>query len=431
MNWHRSLVPATALAVALAASATLPASAQTAPPAPAGDHQGPSYAESPVTADTPGAPTGSKPESKLWFHDGAWWSVMYHPASDGNRIFRLDIATQRWSATPTPVDDRNNARADVFWDRTHLYVASHVFDEYSDPPGNPVLSGTPSRLYRFSYNTTTDTWTRDAGFPVNMNGTASETLVMTKDSTGQLWSTWAQDYKVFVNRTTTGDTAWGNPFVLPVPEGSGLTADDISTIVSMPGAKVGVMWSNQTPDAFGNTTTWFSVHDDAAADETWGAAEAASTGPEESDDHISLKTDSTTGRVLAAVKTNRNGNDATLGRMLIRDAATGAWTNTTIFRGRDKLTRPVLIVDLRTQRTFVFASTTNAPYDVYRMSARLGTLDFGTAGRGRLVMHDDANATTALNNVTGSKRSVASTTHMVVQASDDVNDRYWHAWQPL
>src|ERR687898_70066 len=50
-----------------------------------GQHQGPSF------EGAAGSPTGSKPQSKLWFADGSWWSVM-NPGGTGHRIFRLDAA---------------------------------------------------------------------------------------------------------------------------------------------------------------------------------------------------------------------------------------------------------------------------------------------------------------------------------------------------
>src|SRR5260221_11684271 len=35
------------------------------------------------------APSGSKPESKLWFNDGIWWADMWDTTSSQFHIFRL------------------------------------------------------------------------------------------------------------------------------------------------------------------------------------------------------------------------------------------------------------------------------------------------------------------------------------------------------
>ena len=62
----------------------------------------------------------------------------------------------------------------------------------------------------------------------------SETLVLAKDSTGQLWVTWNQSDDVWVNRTTTDDVTWGSPFVLPV-QGNSTSSDDITAVMAFNG----------------------------------------------------------------------------------------------------------------------------------------------------------------------------------------------------
>lgn len=69
-------------------------------------------------------PTRSDPQSKLWFHDRAWWALMVNPTSGQLHIYRLDQATQRWTDTQTAVDDRPRPPSDVLWDGRALYVLS-------------------------------------------------------------------------------------------------------------------------------------------------------------------------------------------------------------------------------------------------------------------------------------------------------------------
>ena len=77
-------------------------------------------------------------------------------------------------------------------------------------------SGYPSRLYRYSYNASTDTYTKDSGFPVTINNYRLETLVIDKDSTGTLWATWTQGDLVYVNHTVGGDdAAWEYSLINP------------------------------------------------------------------------------------------------------------------------------------------------------------------------------------------------------------------------
>jgi hypothetical protein len=72
-------------------------------------------------------PTGEKPESKLWWNDGAWYGVLWNRDSKAYHIYRLDTASQAWIDSGVAIDDRPDSRADVLWDGTKLYVVSHLF----------------------------------------------------------------------------------------------------------------------------------------------------------------------------------------------------------------------------------------------------------------------------------------------------------------
>ena len=71
------------------------------------------------------------------------------PADNTYHIFRLDLATQSWVDTGTPLDDRPSSKADTLWDGQKLYVASHIFTNSGAPTSSPSQWG---RLYRYSYN---------------------------------------------------------------------------------------------------------------------------------------------------------------------------------------------------------------------------------------------------------------------------------------
>ena len=139
-------------------------------------------------------PTGTKrSESVLWWNDGSWWADMWDTASQHFHIFRLNVSTQTWLDTGTTLDPRANSHADVLWDGSHLYVASHL----TIPDEQPAVSGYPSYLYRYTYHSATKTYSVDAGFPVQINNFKTETLVIDKDSTGTLWATWQPRARAF------------------------------------------------------------------------------------------------------------------------------------------------------------------------------------------------------------------------------------------
>ena len=318
------------------------------------------------------SPTGSKPESKLWFNDGSWWASFWDTGTSDYYIWKLDRTTETWSRTGTRLDDRNSTRADILWDGSKLYVASHNFSE-SDGSGE-------SRLYRYSYNASTDVYTLDAGFPATINTVRSETLVIAKDSTGKLWATWEQGGRIWVNRTTSGDATWGTPFMMPAA--SPVDGDDVSTILAF-GSKIGVFWSNQSLEE-----DFFAIHDDAAADLTWATPEVAYSGNNVADDHMNLKTDSS-GRVFCVVKTSLTGTNP-LVVFLVRTTG-GSWSSHTVGLGTQDPTRPIMVVDEANDLFRVYMTEPTGGGAIYEKTSSRGAISF-PGGLGTLVM-SDANLT--------------------------------------
>ncbi len=60
-----------------------------------------------------GAPTGEKPESKLWWNDGFWWGALYNSGAAELRIYRLNWGTQTWEDTTVAIDDRDNTKTEA------------------------------------------------------------------------------------------------------------------------------------------------------------------------------------------------------------------------------------------------------------------------------------------------------------------------------
>jgi len=408
-----------------------------AAPAPGG-HTAPAQAATgdlgyvgPSTSGDGSAATGEKPESKLWWNDGAWWAVLFHTSSQTHHIFRLDRSAQQWIDTGTAVDNRPKTRSDVLWDGTRLYVSSHVRAGSSAD----AASGNPARLYRYRYDAATRTYTRDAGFPVQISNYSSETLTIDKDSTGVLWATWTQGSTVYVNNTTGGDAVWGTPFALPVTAATALDSDDISSVVTF-GTRTGVMWSHQP-----KSTMYFAEHIDGASRTTWAVTRTAIQGPNNADDHINLRTlqDDGSGRVYAVIKTSLDDAGATTSAPLImllaRDPSTGEWSSYRVARIKDCHTRPVLLLDSEHRMLYVFMTApdsgcpyTGYPGTIFMKSSPMGSIAFPD-GRGTPVIRDALSPN--MNNATTTKQSVTSATGMVVLASNDVTQRYWHADIPL
>src|SRR5207247_10052689 len=100
---------------------------------------GPTYSRSKGTAT---APTGEKPQTKLWFNDGAWWAVMYNASTANFEIYKR--VNGSWTTTGTIVDPRDGSWQDALWDGNHLQVVS---------AGNRATNpGAGVRYSRFGYD---------------------------------------------------------------------------------------------------------------------------------------------------------------------------------------------------------------------------------------------------------------------------------------
>lgn len=397
---------------AIAALALLAAACGPTPP-PKGDFTGPSY------GSTASDPTGSKDESKLWYHDGTWWSVMYDSTAGDYFVFKLDKNTQTWTKTSTVLDTRASGHADVLFDGTKLFVLSHVFKEFA-----AVGSTSPAYLYRLSYSG--GTWTLDSGFPKTAFRGQMEAATLAKDSTGRLWATWVEGETVKYVTSADG-TTWSAPATLPGPEaGSGaLTNDDVSTIVAYNG-KVGIMWSAQQPNGFGTTSFYLASHTDGAPTSAW-TTEIVETGVALADDHLSLAATSD-GTLRAAVKTSLpNGTDPVI-KLLTRTTA-GAWSSATVWQRSDDVTNPLLVIDSTNSAAIVFAAAQDGSGNILRKSGSLSSPSF-PVGAGEVAIDDPA-AGSVVNYPTSSKQAVTGATGLVVQASDDSDRTYWHHWDPL
>ena len=368
-------------------------------------------------------PTGEKPQSKLWWNDGIWWGCLWDPIRKTNAIQRFEVATQSWSSTGTGIDERSNSKADALWDGKQLYLVSHIFT-HTPIPAAEANSG---RLYRFSYRSTSKSYSLDPGFPVLVNRSLSETLVLAKDSSGRLWVTWTEGGKVKINRSVGNDLTWGTPFDLPV-QGNDVTEDDISTIIAFGGNKIGLMWSNQN-----DKTTYFTVHRDGNADQTWEARETALTDSklgEVSYDHINLKPAcDNDGNIYAATKTSLARSEQPLTYVLKRTAA-GVWSRYLFGKVSDAHTRPILLIDGEHRKLYVIATheVTKKRWDIYMKSSDLDNIVFAP-GLGTPFIKSETD--TMINNPSSTKQCLSGRTGLLVIASDQSTRHYLHNFNDL
>ena len=370
-------------------------------------------------------PTADKPQSKLWFHDGSWWGVLYSTFAHATRIHRLDPATETWVDAGTAVDGRPSARADVLSDGDTLYVVSGttVVSEWGNPPLDADVAQGSAELSRFSYDARARTYQLDPGFPVKVHDGSTESITLAKDSTGELWVTYTQNSQVWINRTAGDDAHWGAPFVLPIT-GAAAHYDDISAVTALDGDKVGVMWSNQLTRKF-----YFAVHRDGEPDTAWTSEVAYGGGVGGctagcANDHLDVKpvTSDGTGRVYAAVKTANRNTGQPFVVLLVRDRD-GTWTPHVYGTVEELHTRPMVVVDEEHRRLFVFAVAPEVGGAVYYKETSMDAIAFAPGpGTPFIEGADDAD----ISNPTTTKQPVDSSSGLLVLASANTNARYWH-----
>jgi hypothetical protein len=402
---RRAVTMAAALGFVLAASGVLPATTAAAPVT--AGYRDFSYSGA-------SAPSGEKPQSKLWYNDGIWWGNLFNSASKTYHIYRLDWATQTWSDTGTVVDNRPKAWSDAKWDGSHLWVASAVYAS---------TSASSAKVWRFSYNSSSKTYSLDSGFPVTVSSGGVEAVVLETDTTGVAWVTFTQNNKVWVTHSTgANQTNWIAPYVIPLPGADNLISDDISSIVAFDG-KIGVMWSNQNPTDW---AMYWGTHVDGAGDgaSDW-VANTAVKQPEYADDHLNLKqlTSDASGRVYAVTKTSLNAGSAPLQLLLVLKP-NGNWQRHTVWTVADNETRAILLIDTDNRMLHLFAAAPCCSGGiVYTKTSSIDNINF-PPGKGTPFIQSSSDTT--INNPSSTKQNVNGASGLVVIAGDDHSKFYLH-----
>lgn len=430
MRLHARLSRAIALAVAAAGIGLAPVALSGA--ASGADDVGTSdfvYGAPVPTSNPNDAPTASKPQSKLWYVEdtNTWYGVLLHNASDQFRIYRYNAASDDWQDTGTVVDTRAKSRADVLWDGVNktLYTVS------APPTGTTTSDGI--QFHRFSYDPSTQTYTRQVSYDKTLNQAGVEAAVIAKDTTNRLWVTWTNTRnEVRVQAGDNGGSSWGASFVVPVPGTTGLDPDDISSVVAHKGS-ISVVWSKQQPAPTTGpqlSTFYVADHADSSSPTSGWTSNPLISGIDVADDHLNLSVDGdASGRVFLAVKTGADHNDpATPDAALIELWVLGVdnkWTRYDHSTVAENETRPVVVVDRDANKLRVFATGGTTGGTIYEKSTPLDNPGvFSPSGRGTpfISLASDPH----INNVTTTKQNVTVGTGLLVLASDQTTGRYVH-----
>lgn len=351
-------------------------------------------------------PTRYEHQSKLWFHDNAWWALMLDPADSSARVFEL-LPDHTWRSTGTMINSSPSDLGDALLDGETLYVVSRGTAEdlqfrrlIYDAGARNFVAATPDPVV------------------ITQRGGRSPASVA-KDTTGRLWVTFAATSAIYVAYSGDDGLTWTEPFVPAVPGGASVAPDEVSTVITFAGM-TGVMWSDQVADA-----VYFALHRDRDPDEEW-TREIAVAGSGLADNHINVKVAGSgpTATVLAAIKTSQgdSGEEGASPLLLVlARAPDGVWTSAVGATLGDRNDSPILQVDETNEALYLLAEGPGGI--IYAKRSPLSELAFSPGNGDPFIFGGPSRVVEA----TGSKQAVSERTGLVVLASGAGDHRYNHA----
>lgn len=203
-------------------------------------------------------PTQDKPQSKLWFSNGSWWTIL--PDSLGPSVW------QRKGGIWT----RNNllgiqlqgfpGKGDVFSLKNDQFIVL-----IGDCRINFVHLKTDSEGIQME---------NASSIPIPENCHQIETATIVQDSQGKLWVASDWNEQILVWYSVDRGKTWSKPIQI----GGGISADDIS-VISRTIDGISVIWSNQLEDAIYEKTLLNGTSN-------WLPEIIVSKGNKTADDHL-------------------------------------------------------------------------------------------------------------------------------------------------
>lgn len=336
----------------------------------------------PLVSVNTSADTSAKPQSKIWQHDGTWWTVLpstsvspsgtwlWRLEDDGHwsNVLRLSSRTDTHADTVALGDV---AHALLFGSATELVSVEYVGGTYVPWPQRPTLT------------------------PVALPG--AETATIDVDSTERMWLSTESGSKVTVYYSDPPYTSFQGPVILA----SNIGADDITVVTALPNGTVGVFWSNQTTKRDG-----FRLHhdDDPPDAAFWGPDEVPASqsanqipGGLLADDHMNTAVASD-GTFYASVKTSASAPEMIL---LVR-RPNGQWDNLYVVDQHG--TRPNVLLNEQAGTIQVVFTTASGGGDIVMRESKMSPIAFGPR---RTLMSGN------LSNVTSTRLNWADATVII------------------
>jgi hypothetical protein len=300
------------------------------------------------------ASTGEKPQSKVWTHDGKWWTVM--PNATGTHLWRLDGITWTFILTLS-------ANTDTHADCKVTGTVVHIL----------LYRGTSSSLVSIEYvpgSMVYQLWTiQPSTVPILLDA-GVETATIDIDGAGRMWLASAGTTAINVRWSDSPYNTWSAAITIA----SGVADDDICAVIYLPG-KTGVLWSNQNTQRFG-----FKTHTDGDAPGTWSTDEvpasqsAQNVGLGMADDHLNMAV-AADGTLFCAVKTSYDMAGSPKVALLVRRPG-GTWDD--LYGVSESGTRPIVLLNESAGKIKVFYSSTEGGGNILYKESPTGTISLSS-----------------------------------------------------
>lgn len=242
-------------------------------------------------------PTQDKPQSKIWFSSGTWWTIL--PDSTGPQVWkREELGWAEAKNLNRELEDLPG-KADVYAEDLNQYI---------------VLVGDCDLTFLKLRSTSTGVQVemiRSLPLPADCHQTETATIV--KDDAGTVWIASDWNEEVLVWSSSDLGNSWSQPLVL----GDSISADDIS-IVSRIKRGLSVVWSNQLEDAIYERVY---LNDELK----WSDQVTVSKGDKTADDHLN-STLLEDGRLILVTKNSVDQNGQPQFVLRVREEG-GEWTD--------------------------------------------------------------------------------------------------------
>jgi len=368
-----------------------------------------SFRDFAVAPAEPGQPgLAREARHRVWYANGASWSILPAGPNRSQRVFRLDPSGRVWQDTGTIVDERPSAVVDVAWDGRHATIVS---------AGRRETASQAMRFTRLTYNVKAARFLRDPDFPITLTAVGSPFALVARDAAGVAWVAMVQGGRLLLRHTLGDDFHWSPP-AAPAANLAPVAPHDAVAFASLGSAGIGLAWTDGSAPAIR-----FALHRPGDAADVW-SVETASTSHVEGA-ALDIAADPTGRTFIAAALSppaGQNSNPLSPGVVILERSPAGSWSSTVVTRSKDRAHQPRLALDEADNALLVIMTADLSRAIVYK-SSPLDRLSFQT-GPGIPIVASPSDPNVADPSVAAEHLDAAS--GLVVVAFDAVDGWFLH-----